>query len=84
VAGKTLAPLGAEDQLVGMRMRENGIPLTIDPRFVPWGSEERRPRADNDLITAHKFGDSLKARHGAEEAQRLAVELWKRTSKEMR
>ena len=79
VAAKMLAPLGAEDQLVGLRMREHGIPLTIDPRFVPWGSEERRPTLGNDLITAHKFADSLKVRHEAEDAQRLAVELWRRT-----
>ena len=84
VAGKMLAPLGAEDQLVGLRMRENGIPLTIDPRFVPWGSDERRPTPDNDLITAHKFADSLKARHGNEEAQRLAVDLWRRTHEEVK
>lgn len=83
VAAKSLAPLGAEDQLVGLRMREHGISLAIDPRFVPWGSGERRPQAGNDLITAHKFADILKQTHANDEAQRLAVDLWRRTHEEI-
>jgi hypothetical protein len=46
-------PTGAEDLLVGRVLAAAGIELSIDPRFVPFGSAERRPRADNDLITLH-------------------------------
>ena len=46
-------PTGAEDLLVGQVLRAAGIELSIDPRFVPFGSPERRPCADNDLITLH-------------------------------
>lgn len=44
---------GAEDQLVGKVLREHGIPLHIDNRFVPFGNREKRPRSDNDTITVH-------------------------------
>jgi hypothetical protein len=44
---------GAEDLLVGEVLRAAGIRLSIDPRFVPFGSAEKRPRRDNDLITLH-------------------------------
>jgi hypothetical protein len=40
--------------LVGQVLRQAGIRLSIEPRFVPWGTMERRPRPDNDLITTHK------------------------------
>jgi len=83
VITKPLAPLGAEDALIGERMRENRIPLTLEPRLVPWGSDARRPQPDNDLITAHKFADSLKRLHGNEEAQRLAANLWQRTHEQI-
>jgi len=46
-------PTGAEDLLVGQVLRAAGIELSIDSRFVPFGSLERCPRADNDLITLH-------------------------------
>ena len=44
---------GAEDLLVGGILRAAGVELTIEPRLVPFGSMERRPRRGNDLITLH-------------------------------
>ena len=44
---------GAEDLLVGGILRAAGMELTIEPRLVPFGSIEHRPRRDNDLITLH-------------------------------
>lgn len=52
-------PTGAEDLLVGRVLKETGIELSIDPCFVPFGSAERRPRADNDLITLHAAPEEL-------------------------
>ncbi len=52
-------PTGAEDLLVGQVLRAAGIELSIDPRFVPFGSPDRRPRADNDLITLHAAAAEL-------------------------
>ena len=52
-------PTGAEDLLVGQVLRVAGIELSIDPRFVPFGSSDRRPRADNDLITLHAAPEEL-------------------------
>jgi hypothetical protein len=54
--------LGAEDLLVGQVLRAAGVKLTIEPRLIPWGTEEKRPKAGNDLITAHKFGPELWAK----------------------
>ena len=50
---------GAEDQLVGRYLRRAGVKFHQDARFVPWGSNDRRPKPDNDLITAHKIPESL-------------------------
>jgi hypothetical protein len=44
---------GAEDLLVGQVLRAQGIALAIEPRLVPFGSMEHRPKKDNDLITLH-------------------------------
>lgn len=44
---------GAEDLLVGQVLRSAGITLTIEPRLVPWGSMQHRPKKNNDLITLH-------------------------------
>ncbi len=52
-------PTGAEDLLVGRVLRAAGIELSIDSRFVPFGSSDRRPRADNDLITLHAAPEEL-------------------------
>jgi len=46
-------PAGAEDLLVGRVLCEAGIALSIEPRLVPFGSLERRPRRENGLITLH-------------------------------
>jgi hypothetical protein len=43
----------AEDLHVGNALRAAGIPLSIEPRLVPFASMERRPRRDNDLLTLH-------------------------------
>ncbi len=56
-AGQVAAHLdkaaGAEDLLVGHVLRAAGIPLAIEPRLVPFGSMEHRPKKANDLITLH-------------------------------
>jgi len=44
---------GYEDVCVRDALASQGIPFTQDQRFVALGNEERRPRADNDLITLH-------------------------------
>ena len=44
---------GAEDLLVGRILRAAGIRLSIEPRLVPFGSMEHRPKKGNDLITLH-------------------------------
>ena len=59
VAQKLTHTTGAEDLLVGQVLRQNGIRLTVEPRFVPFGSMERRPKPDNDLITTHKVGPDV-------------------------
>jgi hypothetical protein len=56
VAEKLTHATGAEDLLAGQVLRQNGIPFSIEPRFVPFGSMERRPKRTNDLITTHKVG----------------------------
>jgi hypothetical protein len=55
----TAHPTGAEDLLVGRVLKAAGIELSIDARFVPFGSPARRPRADNDLITLHAAAEDL-------------------------
>jgi hypothetical protein len=58
-------PTGAEDLLVGQVLRAAGIEFSVDPRFVPFGSPDRRPCADNDLITLHAAAEELVlASHG--------------------
>ncbi len=52
-AEKLTHETGAEDALVGQVLREAGIRLSIEPRFVPFGSMAHRPKPDNDLITVH-------------------------------
>lgn len=59
VARDLTARVGAEDLLVGKLLRRAGIPMHIDPRFVPFGNEQRRPLPDNGLITTHKIPDAL-------------------------
>ena len=36
-------PTGAEDLLVGRVLKDAGIELSIDPRFVPFGSPDAAP-----------------------------------------
>ena len=83
VVAAPMPALGPEDLLVGQVMRRAGIPLVLESRLVPWGTEERRPRPDNDLITAHKFPDAIKGQHGADKAERLGKELWERMHAEV-
>jgi hypothetical protein len=56
VAARLTQRTGAEDLLVGQVLREAGIPLSIESRFVPWGSMEHRPARSNNLITVHGVG----------------------------
>lgn len=54
VAEKLTDPTGNEDLVVGRILKDAGVPFSIDKRFVPFGNPNRRPRADNDKITAHR------------------------------
>ena len=64
IAERLTAATGAEDLLVGQILRAAGIPLHIEPRLVPFGSMEHRPRQGNDLITLHGVGaDAFLAAH---------------------
>lgn len=70
-------PRGPEDKLVGdaiAQMRPR-VPFSQDPRFCPWSTRDnRRPRPDNDLITAHIGGGEHRwLRYG----ERLFAELAK-------
>ena len=59
VAEKLTHATGAEDLLVGQVLRQNGIGFSSEPRFVPFGSMEQRPKRANDLITTHKVGPDV-------------------------
>ncbi len=59
VAEKLTHATGAEDLLVGQVLRQNGIRFSSEPRFVPFGSMEQRPKRANDLITTHKVGPDV-------------------------
>lgn len=64
VAERLTQKTGAEDLLVGKMLREAGVAFSIEPRLVPFGSMDRRPMADNDLITLHGVqADAFLASH---------------------
>ena len=44
---------GPEDLLVGQSLRDAGIPLSIDSRFIAFGDDNLRPLPGNSLITTH-------------------------------
>jgi hypothetical protein len=53
VAQRLEQATGAEDLLVGRLLRAAGVEFSIEPRLVPFGSMEHRPKRENDLITLH-------------------------------
>lgn len=53
VAERLTMALGAEDLLVGQVLRTAGVNLSIDQRFIPYGSWEQRPARGNDVVTVH-------------------------------
>jgi hypothetical protein len=57
---------GAEDLEVGRVLRLAGIPLSVEPRLIPYGNEQLRPRPENDLITAHAISAEVFLRIHAE------------------
>jgi hypothetical protein len=64
VAERLVQATGPEDLLVGQILRAAGLPLAIEPRLIPFGSMERRPRADNDLLSVHGVeADAFLASH---------------------
>ncbi len=63
VAERLTHTTGVEDLLVGKILCDAGIQLSIEPRLVPFGSMERRPRRDNDLITVHGCSASWEPSH---------------------
>lgn len=54
-------PVGAEDLLVGEVLRRAGVPFSIEPRFIPYGNDDLRPKPGNDIITAHACDPPWKA-----------------------
>ena len=48
-----LPAIGSEDKLVGRMLRKSGLLFSNEPRLVPYGSSAKRPKRDNNLITAH-------------------------------
>ena len=63
VAEKLTQASGAEDLLVGRVLRSASVPFAIEPRLVPFGSRDRRPRRDNALITCHACEAAFLAAH---------------------
>jgi len=62
VAEKLTALTGSEDLLVGQVLRENGIILKDDSRFVPWTKKDQPPTRFNDRVTGHAFsGEEFEA-----------------------
>jgi hypothetical protein len=53
VAERLEMATGPEDLLVGQVLRAAGVPLAIEPRLVPFGATEHRPRKGNNLLTVH-------------------------------
>jgi hypothetical protein len=52
------------DMLVGQILRAAGLPLSIEPRLIPFGSMEHRPRQGNDRLTVHGVkADAFLAAH---------------------
>ena len=56
VAEHLRQPTGAEDLLVGQILARHAIQLSLEPRFIPFGSATHRPTRDNHLITLHGTG----------------------------
>lgn len=80
IVAQTLdCPRGAEDRLVAdcLRQARPRIPFSKDDRFCPWSTPDgRRPRLDNDLITAHVGGGESKwLQHGERLFLTLAEEF---------
>lgn len=44
-----------EDVLVADCLRKNGIVISHDDRFLPYGNDDKRPKADNQIITSHRL-----------------------------
>jgi hypothetical protein len=63
LANHLIVPSGAEDVCASQTLRAHGIrPFFPKPRrFVAWGIDapDRRPTADNDIITTHKIPNDL-------------------------
>ena len=53
VANELSQPEGPEDLLVGRVLRNAGIVLQVDKRFVGWGNWLKRPRRENAIVTTH-------------------------------
>ena len=53
LSDRLVKPTGAEDLLVGKVLREAGIEMRKDHRFIAYANETLRPLPENDLITAH-------------------------------
>jgi hypothetical protein len=65
LAEKMVQSHGAEDMIVGSVLQRNGIVPTWDKEaFIPWGSMDARPKADNRAVTTHAVGrDVFEACH---------------------
>jgi hypothetical protein len=64
VAERLVQATGPEDMLVGQILRAAGAAFSIEPRLIPMGSMERRPKRENRLITLHGVeADAFLAAH---------------------
>ncbi len=63
VAERLTATSGSEDLEVGRVLRQAGVKFSIEPRFVPWGTLNHRPKKGNDLITVHACAAAFSPAH---------------------
>ncbi len=74
VAQRLQQSTGSEDLLVGEILRAAGVAFSLEPRLVPFGSMERRPKKENDLITLHGVAaDAFLAAHAEAGLQATAA-----------
>jgi hypothetical protein len=64
VARQPVPGRGAEDKWVGNILRNAEVPFSIEPRFIPFGNLDRRPRPNNDVITTHSHTEAFLASAG--------------------
>ena len=59
IANQLRINMGNEDELVGAILAAAGVLFHDDQRFVGFGNPQKRPKPDNDIITAHGISPEL-------------------------